>query len=160
MSRILFVITVWTVVFFAAPAEAQQDGAKILVCQLSAIIPQNADRDVTIYRRGNLKKGRCPAQFNVVDATGRVYKLAALIRATPNVPADTACGANLNAVIKYNIGEDGRTNTVGALSGSPEEWVRRSVKAVTKERYEPYTENNEPIEIIGVTITYKGEVEC
>lgn len=140
-------------------ADDNERGVEFL-CSLTTTRPANDNSDITVYKRRRLNKKNCPAKFNVADADGNVYQLAAIVKATPNVPLEAVCGAELTAEVRFDIGLDGRTINVEAVSGSPDEWVRRSVKAADKERYEPYLVDGKPLEIIGATTIYKGIVEC
>lgn len=80
------------------------------------------------------------------------------MKSAPNVPLNASCNTVMKAEIKFDIGRNGRTQNVEAISGSPEEWVRRSIKAVKRERYEPYVLDGEAMEIRGITTVYQGEL--
>ena len=161
MHRVFIFLFFGMNLFIPAGAFAGANTDKVeLVCRLVSIQAAHNNSDITVYKRRRMSKSNCPATFTVADADGNVYKLAAIVKATPNVPTDAACGANLDAEIKFDIDLKGRTTNVEAVSGSPEEWVRRSIKAIDKDRYESHLVDGEPIEIKGVRTEFKGIMEC
>lgn len=157
MSRAIAGILTTAILLFSSQAFSEGENRE-LVCKFASATSPNSE--ISVYRRRRLESETCTASFRVADENGVVYVLEAIVKASPNIPYDASCNTEMNAEIKYDIGRNGHTKNVEAIAGVPEEWVRRSVKAVKRERYEPYVVDGEAIEIKGITATYQGQLEC